>query len=85
MRALPFGGASFPDARISEAGRARLAARLAAIDEHVVARLFTDARFPDYQVGTADEGDLAAWVEAFRHRRDQIVNTRCPESREADS
>jgi hypothetical protein len=80
MRALPFGGASFPDAQISEEGRARLAARLAALDERTIAALFAEARFPDYQVGTADERDLAAWVAAFRHRTDQIVNTRCPDT-----
>jgi hypothetical protein len=85
MRALPFRGASFTDEHISEAGRARLAARLAALDDDRIARLFAEARFPDYQVGTADDGDLAAWVDAFRHRRDQIVNTRCPDIGEADS
>jgi hypothetical protein len=78
MAAFPYGGASFPDARISEAGRAKLAARLAGITDADVARLFTDARFPQFQVGTDDEGDLNAWVNAFRHRADQIVNVRCP-------
>lgn len=80
MRAFPFGGASFPDAHISEAGRARLAARLAAITDADVERLFTDARFPQFQVGTDDEGDLRAWVDAFRHRADQVMNVRCPTS-----
>ena len=79
MAALPFGGASFPDGRISEAGRARLAARLAAISDEEVKRLFADARFPEFQVGTDDEGDLRAWLAAFRYRADQIVHARCPE------
>ena len=78
MAAFPFAGASFPDARISEAGRAKLAARLTAIADADVARVFTDARFPQFQVGTDDEGDLKAWVEAFRYRADQIVNVHCP-------
>lgn len=79
MAAMPFGGASFPDVRISEAGRATLAARLAAVTDEEAERLFRDARFPAYQIGTDDRSDLAAWVEAFRERADQIVHTRCPD------
>jgi hypothetical protein len=80
MRALPFGGATFPDARISEAGRRQFAARLAAITDADIERLFADARFPQYQVGTDGQRDLTAWSDAFRHRRDQIINAGpCPE------
>jgi hypothetical protein len=78
MAALPFRGASFADVQISEEGRAKLASRLAAISDADVARLFSNARFPQFQVGTDDEGDLEAWVAAFRHRADQIVSARCP-------
>jgi hypothetical protein len=78
MAALPYGGGSFPDGRVSEGGRAKLAARLAAISDVEIARLFDDARFPQFQIGTDDAGDLKAWVEAFRHRADQIVRTTCP-------
>lgn len=77
MQALPFGGASFREMRISEAGRARLAERLAGMTDDEIERLFAVARFPDFQVGTGDEDDLDAWVTAFRHRRDQIANVRC--------
>jgi hypothetical protein len=80
MRAFPFEGASFPDARITEAGRARLANRLAALDDETIARLFREARFPQFQAGTDDAGDLAAWTEAFRHRAGQILTARCPEA-----
>jgi hypothetical protein len=79
MAAFPFRGASFPDARISEPGRAKLASRLAAITDPDVERLFADARFPQLQIGTDDAGDLRAWVAAFRHRADQIVHGRCPD------
>jgi hypothetical protein len=79
MTALPFGGASFPDVRISEGGRARLAARLAAIDDADLERLFGRARFPQFQAGTDDQGDIRAWTAAFRHRASQILMTRCPE------
>jgi len=85
MAALPFRGASFSDAQISEAGRAKLASRLAAIPDAAVARLFSTARFPQFQVGTDDEGDIEAWVAAFRHRADQIVSARCPAAPEVAS
>ena len=77
MRALPFDGATFPDAVISEEGRALLAERLASIADGEIERLFSEARFPQFQAGTADERDLKAWTAAFRHRADQIINTRC--------
>ncbi len=79
MAAMPYGGASFPAGRISEAGRAKLAARLAAVSDADAARLFAAARFPQFQAGTDDEGDLQAWVAAFRRRADEIIDNRCPE------
>lgn len=78
MRALPFDGATFEDVRISEAGRALLAARLGAIPDERIERLFADARFPQFQAGTDDERDLKAWTDAFRGRRRQIAEARCP-------
>jgi hypothetical protein len=74
MRSLPYNGATFPDARISEAGRAQLAQALSAVSPAQIEQLFTESRFPEFQSGTDDERDLAAWVSAFRHRVDQIVN-----------
>jgi hypothetical protein len=74
MRALPFEGATFGDTVISEAGRLQFAARVGAITDAAIERLFAEARFPQFQAGTDDEGDLKAWTDAFRHRRDQIVN-----------
>ena len=73
MRLLPFGGATFPDARISEAGRLQLARQLESITDGDIERLFAEARFPQFLSGTDDTGDLAAWQAAFRHRVDQIV------------
>jgi hypothetical protein len=74
MKPLPYQGATFPDARISEAGRAQVAQELSALSRDQVEGLFSDARFPEFQSGTDDERDLSAWVSAFRHRVDQIVN-----------
>ena len=79
MRSLPFKGATFPDAAISEAGRLQFASRMAAITDADIERLFADARFPQFQVGTDQARDLKAWQAAFRHRVDQIVNAGpCP-------
>ena len=78
MRNLPYGGASFADTTVSEAGRARLAARLTSLPDEDVRGLFAYARFPEYHSGTDDGKDLDAWTSAFRHRADQIVETRCP-------
>lgn len=77
MRAMPFDGATFPDAQISEGGRALLAARLLALTNETIERLFAEARFPQFQVGTDDEGDLKAWTAAFRSRVRQITEARC--------
>jgi hypothetical protein len=78
MRALPFEGATFDDVRISEGGRALASARLGAISDSQIERLFAEARFPEFQVGTADERDLRAWTQAFKSRVRQIADARCP-------
>jgi hypothetical protein len=78
MTHLPYQGATFPDARISEPGRAQLAQALSALSRDQIASLFRDARFPEFQSATDDERDLDAWVSAFGHRVDQIATARCP-------
>lgn len=79
MRGLPSRGATFPDTRISEAGRELLARRLALLSDDDIRTLFAEARFPEFHAGTADEHDLAAWTAAFRHRVEQITRAGpCP-------
>ena len=79
MRALPWQGATFPDATISEDGRRQLARQLAAIPDEDVRNLFADARFPEFYSGTDDDKDLDEWTAAFRHRADQILHAGpCP-------
>jgi hypothetical protein len=79
MRTLPSHGATFPDGRISEEGRALLAARLSLLSDADIHHILTDARVAAYESGTDDAGDLAAWTEAFRYRVDRIVNSGpCP-------
>jgi hypothetical protein len=79
MKALPWAGATFQDAEISEAGRALLASRLAAVSDDQIRQIFRDARFPQFHSGTEDERDLDAWVAAFRSRVDQIRSVDCSE------
>ena len=79
MKPLPYHGATFPDVRISEAGRAQLAQALSSLSRDQIEAVFTDARFPDFQSGTDDARDLQAWVSAFERRVDQIVKSEpCP-------
>ena len=79
MRALPYKGATFPDAKIREEGRAQLARQLAAIPDDDVRKLFADARFHEFYSGTDDDKDLDRWTAAFRHRADQILHAGpCP-------
>jgi hypothetical protein len=79
MRALPYQGATFPQARISEAGRTQLAQALSAVSQEQIEDLFRDARFPEFQSATDDARDLGAWVSAFEHRADQIATAGpCP-------
>jgi hypothetical protein len=69
MRQLPYGGGTFPDAEISEAGRALLARQLSTLDERRILALFTGARFSNPQ----------AWTEAFQDKVRQIATAGpCP-------
>lgn len=62
MRGFPYGGGTFPDARISEAGRRLLAGRLRRLSAPQIRALFEYARF----------SDVDTWVSAFEHRVAQI-------------
>jgi hypothetical protein len=72
MKALPFNGGTFPDARITEAARAQVARQLGAFTDADISGLFAAARFPEHYSSTDDERDLAAWLSAFRERAGQI-------------
>jgi hypothetical protein len=78
MSRLPFSGATFEDAVVSEEGRQLLLNRLQRVTEADLRRIFTAARFPEFHSGTDDRRDLDAWVEAFRYRVRQIERARCP-------
>jgi hypothetical protein len=68
MRHLPYSGATFQDARVSEDGR-RLAARLLArLTDDDIADLFRGARFDQRRGLFSDVRPVAAWVDAFKSR-----------------
>jgi hypothetical protein len=74
MHDLPYEGATFPDAHISEAGREQLARALSRLARDTISQWITDARVPAFYTATDDDRDLDAWTAAFEHRIDQIVN-----------
>jgi hypothetical protein len=81
MRYLPFRGATFTDAQISEAGRQLLASQLRAMSDHQIASLFTAARVPEFEHGRwfGPTAALEEWVGAFRDKIRQIVEAGpCP-------
>jgi hypothetical protein len=75
MKRLPWGGGTFPDARISESGRRLLAGQLTALGSRQIATLFEAARFGDFERGRwlAPAEDVSAWVRAFEDKVRQIV------------
>jgi hypothetical protein len=76
MRGLPFGGGTFTDRRIGEAGRRFFAAQVQRLRPAQLHDLFAGARF-----GAATGGEVEAWVGAFEHRVRQIVDRGpCPDA-----
>jgi len=63
MKPLPYGGGTFQDVGISEAGRRLLTDRLLTMTTPRVTELFANARFDD----------VDGWVAAFRRRVDAIA------------
>jgi hypothetical protein len=79
MRDLPFAGATYPDAQITEQGRVQFVRQIAMLSDEEVRQLFLDAKFPEFYSSTDDRQDLDAWVAAFRRRVDQVINAGpCP-------
>ena len=63
MKGLPYDGATFPDVRITEAGRRLLADRLAPLSHDQIRALFTAAGFED----------VDGWTAAFEDKVRQIA------------
>lgn len=79
MKSLPFGGSTFPDTKISEAGRQFLAQRLKQLSTEQVHNLFEGARITQYPHRDASAADVDAWVRAFQARARSITDRApCP-------
>ena len=79
MHAMPYRGATFADARISDAARIRVGTQLSSFSDADLRKWFADARFPQFYESTDDRKDLDAWVAAYRDRVGQILNAGpCP-------
>ena len=77
MRQLPYKGATFPDAQISEAGRRLLMRSLANLTERQLIARFAAARFPEFLGGAS--GDPTRWATVFLDKVRQIADAGpCP-------
>jgi hypothetical protein len=74
MRQFPYGGATFPDTRISEAGRRLIARQLAGLTEPQLAALFTAARFSEFHGGRGEDADPKKWASVFLDKVRQIAD-----------
>jgi hypothetical protein len=72
MEHLPWGGATFPERRISEAGRLMLLGLLEQLSERQLEALFDGSRVTSYDQVTGESRRADAWVRVFRDRVDQI-------------
>ncbi|HET9270550.1 MAG TPA: hypothetical protein VFO31_20375 [Vicinamibacterales bacterium] len=68
MRHLPYSGATFQDARVSEAGRQLAARLLGRLTDGEIADLFRAARFDQKRGLFSDVRPVAGWVDAFKAR-----------------
>jgi hypothetical protein len=80
MKTLPYGGSTFPDTRISEAGRQFLAARLTRLSRQQIRDLFDGARFTEYPQKDAAARAADNWVRAFEKKVRAIADRApCPD------
>jgi hypothetical protein len=74
MKDLPYGGTSFDEPQITEAGRRFLSERLRQLSHAQIVALFRGARFPDYVRQSKAGRDAENWAAAFEDRVRQIVD-----------
>ena len=72
MESLPWGGGTFPERRISEAGRRMLLELLGQLSDQQVRDLFEGSRVTAHEQLGADARRADAWLSAFKDRVAQI-------------
>lgn len=79
MTDMPYAGATFATARITEEGRRFLADKLQQLSEAQIHALFTAARFPEYHSRRDAGADVGSWVRAFQQKVREIADREpCP-------
>jgi hypothetical protein len=80
MKDMPFDGATFGSARISEEGRLFLADKLRRLSAGQIRGLFTAARFAEYHSRREPGAFVENWVVAFQEKVRQIADRPpCPD------
>jgi hypothetical protein len=72
MKKLPFAGATFPDHRVSEAGRRLLLGLLEQLSAQQLIDLFTGSGITSYNHVNAAGRDARAWADVFLDKVRQI-------------
>jgi hypothetical protein len=82
MKALPFNGATFPDAQISEEGRLLLLGLLEQLSTDQLTRLFTGSGVTAFDSLSAEARGPHAWVKTLQDKIRQITEAGpCPPAR----
>lgn len=72
MKALPFQGATFPDAQISEGGRRKLLSLLEQLSSAQIEELFTASRMTEYDAVSLESRNAKLWARTFQDKIRQI-------------
>lgn len=72
MKSLPFGGATFPDRQISDAGRLLLLGWLEQLSDDQLRDLFEGSRITSFDQVTAAARNPDVWIAAFKEKVKQI-------------
>jgi hypothetical protein len=80
MKGLPYGGGTFPDAVISEPGRALLAGLIGRLSRRQVEDLFAAARFAESAALLRSPRPVSEWVDAFEAKVAQVRSRRCDDA-----
>lgn len=74
MKTFPYGGGTFRDTQISEAGRQLLARQLSALTDQQLIALFTAARFREFSRARGRGADVNAWAQTLRRKIGEIAD-----------
>lgn len=72
MRALPYGGATFPDTAVSEAGRLLIVDLLSQLSRQQLRQLFIASRFTSYDGFDGEARNADAWAQVFEDKVQEI-------------